>query len=154
SFPDNTPSVVQENRWHHVAMTYEPGTAGLWVDGRQVGRWDVPGVVRAGPAPLRIGAAGQEGKADFLLDADIAMPVLYGPALRVEEIRTRFEQRGLKPASDPAVLACWPMAEERGDRVADSSGQGRHGRIINHATWMIGGPGFHADVPRFGGYDP
>ena len=25
-----------------------------------------------------------------------------------------------------------------GDRVADASGQGRHGRIVNHATWMIG----------------
>ncbi|MHC5544467.1 N,N-dimethylformamidase beta subunit family domain-containing protein, partial [Singulisphaera rosea] len=30
----------------------------------------------------------------------------------------------------------------------------RHGRIINNGTWMIGGPSFHVDVPRFGGYTP
>src|SRR5439155_17597334 len=52
------------------------------------------------------------------------------------------------------VLACWPMAEGGGDRVADIGGQGRQGRLINHATWMIGGPSFQADIPRFGGYDP
>src|SRR6185369_16849054 len=66
----------------------------------------------------------------------------------------RFDQRGLEPAKGANLLACWPLAEERGARVADVSGAGRHGRIINHATWMIGGPAFKADVPRFGGYDP
>src|SRR5262249_25034244 len=55
---------------------------------------------------------------------------------------------------DPDLLACWPLAEERGDRAADVSRHGRHARIINQATWMIGGPSFDADVPRFGTYDP
>src|SRR5262249_24471242 len=70
AFPDNTPSVVQKNHWHHVVVTYEPGAAGLWVDARAIGRWDAPRVVKAGTAPLRIGAAGKNGKADFLVDAE------------------------------------------------------------------------------------
>jgi hypothetical protein len=30
----------------------------------------------------------------------------------------------------------------------------RPGSIINHATWMIGGPNFDAAVPQFDDYDP
>ena len=53
------------------------------------------------------------------------------------------------------AVAYWPLDEERGDRVRDISGGDRHGRIINGATWMIGGPGFDAAaVPRFAPYDP
>ncbi|MCI0748641.1 MAG: hypothetical protein L0Y58_24800, partial [Verrucomicrobia subdivision 3 bacterium] len=57
------------------------------------------------------------------------------------------------PASEN-LLACWPLSEERGGQVADISRHKRHGRIINNATWMIGGPSFDANVPRFGLYDP
>ena len=53
------------------------------------------------------------------------------------------------------VLASWPCGEERGDHVADVSTVQRAGRIINHASWQIGGPSFDAsNVPRFGEYDP
>ena len=31
-------------------------------------------------------------------------------------------------------------------RVADAGVDGRHGRIINQGTWMIGGPSFDASV--------
>jgi len=51
-------------------------------------------------------------------------------------------------------LACWPLSEEEGDDVADISGNKRPGRIINHATWMIGGPNFDAAVSQFDDYDP
>jgi hypothetical protein len=59
----------------------------------------------------------------------------------------------MKPLS--GALAYWPLDEEKGDRIRDISGNGHHGRIINQATWMIGGPGFDARrVPRFKPYDP
>jgi hypothetical protein len=151
---DNTPSVVQENRWHHVAVSYESGSAGLWLDGENTGRWDAAAFIRAGNAPLRIGAAGREGRSDFLLDADIALPVLYSRALSPDEIRARFEQKGLRPAAGAGVVGCWPLAEERGEACADTSDHGRHGRIINHGTWMIGGPSFDAAISRFGAYEP
>jgi hypothetical protein len=153
-FPDNTPSVVEQNRWHHVAVTYEPGKVSLWVDARSAGRWDAPAVVRGGLSPLRIGAAGRRGRTDFLLDADIALPVIHGRALSSDEIAGRFREQGLKLPAARALLGCWALAEERGDEIADSSGHGRHGRLINHGTWMIGGPSHRADVPRFSAYDP
>ena len=90
-----------------------------------------------------------------LLDGDLAMPVIYERALSADEIAARYRDQGLTPAVGAGVLACWPLAEERGDHVADCTPHARHGRIINSATWMIGGPSFDGgQVPRFGDYDP
>ena len=90
-----------------------------------------------------------------ILDGDLAMPVIYDRALSADEIAARYRDQGLTPATGDNVLACWPLAEERGESVADCSGHGRDGRIVNSATWMIGGPSFDGNqVPRFGDYDP
>ena len=82
------------------------------------------------------------------------MPAIYGRALSPAEISANSAAKALKRPADPSLLACWPLDEERGDRAADASPHGRHARIINRGTWMIGGPSFDADVPRFGTYDP
>jgi hypothetical protein len=154
TFPDNTPSSVLSNRWHHVVAQFDGTGKQVWVDGRQVARWAHSGSVRPGAVALRIGSAGQQGVSAEFLDADIAMPALYARALSPAEIAARFTDRGLSRPTGPDLLACWPLDEERDDRAADASPHGRHARIINGGTWMIGGPGFDADVPRFGTYDP
>jgi hypothetical protein len=147
------PGAVQRERWHHIVATWDGKKKRVFVDGKEAGAWDFVGPLLPGPHPLRLGAMSQANLANHFLDGDLAMPVIYGRALSAEEIVRRFAQRGLQPAQGRDVLACWPLSEERGDRVADAAG-GREGRIINHATWMIGGPSFNADVPRFGEYDP
>lgn len=153
-FPDNTPSSVLSNQWHHVVAVFDGSHKHIWVDGQEVARWAWSGPMKPGSAPLRIGAAGMDGEASSLLDADLAMPAIYGKALSAGEIDARFRANALSRPNDPDLLACWPLNEERGERVADASGHGRHARLINHGTWMIGGPSFHANVPRFGPYDP
>lgn len=84
------------------------------------------------------------------------MPAVYGRALASTEIRARFGDQGLKTPRPDGLLACWPFAEENGETVADIGPRKRTGRIINHATWMIGGPSFDASkVGRFDtDYDP
>jgi hypothetical protein len=144
---------LRANQWQHVVATWDGQTAALWLNGAPVGQAGFVGEVIAPKCPLRLAAAGGATADDFL-DADLAMPVIYNRALRPDEITERFAQQGLRPAKGNHVIACWPLTEEKGDRVADVSGGGHHGRIINHATWMIGGPGFNADVPRYGHYDP
>jgi len=148
------PGAVARNKWHHVVATWDGQRKRVFVDAKEVGAWDFAGPLLPGKHALRLGAMAQTGIAQHFLDGDLAMPVIYERALSGEEIRERFAQDGLKPARGKGVLACWPLTEERGERVADSSGDGHHGRIINHATWMIGGPSFDPDVPRFGNYDP
>jgi hypothetical protein len=154
TFPDNTPSSVLTNQWHHVVLRFDGAIAQVWVDGRPGDEWIVPNPVRPGEAALRIGAAGHEGVSTGFLDADIAMPAIYARALSPAEISARFADRGSSRPTGPDLLACWPLNEERGERAADASPHGRHARVINGATWMIGGPGLDADVPRFGTYDP
>jgi Concanavalin A-like lectin/glucanases superfamily len=153
-FPDNTPSSVLSNRWHHVIGRYDGAFKQIWVDWRVVASWPYTGPVRPGAAALRIGAAGDGGMATALLDADLAMPAIYGKSLTSAELAARFAAQALSRPAGPELLACWPLNEERGDRATDSSSHGRHATIINNGTWMIGGPEFDADVPRFGNHDP
>lgn len=147
---------LTKQRWHHVVLTRSGLQRRIWLDGTLVAEGPVnPPVAGVNwHAPLRLGAGGTEGRTDDLFDGDIAMPVIYSRALNGAEIKERLAQKGLAPAKGEGVLACWSLDEEEGDRVRDVSGNRRHGRIINHATWMIGGPSFDANVERFGDYDP
>ncbi|HEX3654451.1 MAG TPA: LamG domain-containing protein [Pirellulales bacterium] len=136
--------------WHHVVAVAGGSEKTLWLDGRRVGQWPVQKPLVPAACPLRIGALGIEGNAAGLLDADIAMPVIYGRALNELEIRTRHAERGLMtPSVDQDLWGCWPLSEERGAALADISPAGRQGRIINHATWMIGGPSFMPVIARY-----
>jgi hypothetical protein len=147
--------VLAGRQWHHVVGTWDGESKSLWLDGTLAGKWPWAGPLRPGPAPLRLAACGDDGAVVNLLDGDLAMPAIYGRALSAGEIVQRFEQKGLRTAAGEELLACWPLAEERGDRIADASGHERHGRIVNCGTWMIGGPSFNGDaVPRYGNYDP
>jgi hypothetical protein len=151
---------LTKGQWHHIVMTKSRTDRRIWMDGKIVaGTNTVPAHENIEwSAPLRLGAGGNADgtasrTADYI-DGDISMPVLYSRSLSEAEIKQRFSAKGLVRAKGKDVLACWSLNEERGDRVRDESGNRRHGNIINHATWMIGGPGFDPDVPRFGNHDP
>ena len=138
------PGLIQTQRWHHVAATWDGKVKRIFIDGKPAGQWQYSGVVRPGKTALRIGAYGSKGAADNFYNGDIAMVSLYDQAIDLKQIRDRVSDRGLSIPKGNAVLACWPFAEERGTRVADVGVDGRHGRIINRGTWMIGGPSFDA----------
>jgi hypothetical protein len=146
--------LLKRNHWHHLVATWDGTAKRVYVDAKEIAAWPFTGPLLPGRHPLRLGAMSANRVAQHFLDGDLALPVIYGRALPAAEIAERFAQQGLQPARGREVLACWPLAEERGERIGDVSGNRRHGRIINHGTWMIGGPGFNADVPRFGAYDP
>jgi N,N-dimethylformamidase len=148
------PGVVTRNVWHHLVATWDGVRKRVYVNATERGAWDFFGPLLPGKHTVRLGAMGQGGETRHFLDGDLAMPVIYDRALSADEVQARFVQKDLEPARGRGVAACWPLDEERGETVADGSGSGRHGRIINRATWMIGGPRFVADVPRFGAYEP
>ncbi len=141
-------------QWHHLVATVDGTKIEIYIDAARAGRWEAGEPLNTGGAPLRVGAFGTAGKADGLLDADLAMPTIYGRALSEDEIKEQFSSQALRLPAPEELLACWPLNEESGAHVADISGHERHGQIVNHATWMIGGPGFDADVPWYGTYDP
>ena len=51
-------ATIDTQMWHHVIGTWDGTVATLWIDGKQAGSRQISGVFRAGPAPLRMGAAG------------------------------------------------------------------------------------------------
>ena len=130
-------------QWHHIVATWDGKTQALWIDGKPQKTQSFTGTVHPGPAPIRLAACGENGEASRFLNGDLAMPVIYNRALSPDNIKTRFAQQGLQPPGLSGVWAFWPLSEEQGDDVADMSQDGaRPGRIINHATWMVGGPSF------------
>jgi hypothetical protein len=148
------PGVLKRGAWHHVVARWDGAQKQVFVDGECAGSWAFAGPFRPGTHPLRLGAMGDHGSALRFLDADLGQCALYDHALDDETLRRRFREQGLVPARGRGVLGGWTFAEERGDRVADASSHRRHGRIVNHGTWMIGGPSFRGEVPRFGRHDP
>ncbi|MES2695760.1 MAG: LamG domain-containing protein [Verrucomicrobiota bacterium] len=145
---------IEANQWSHLVAVWDGAYAALFINGLEKAKWQCPTPLTAGKAPLRLGALGQGGGAAGFLDGDLAMPAIYRRALSPEEIAARFAGKALAPATGDDVLACWPLREQQGERLADSSGQRRDGRIINHATRMIPGPSQTGEVPRFAAYEP
>ena len=146
-------------RWIHVAATYSKSRVRIFVDSelRAEDVVDVPDPSIGPASRVRIGAIGERGAADDMLDADIAQPFIGGFELDEEGARRLFLDRGRHSVASldlGDVLAEWPLDEERGDAVADASGHGHDGRLVNHGTWMIGGPAFDAANRRPFEYEP
>ncbi|MGH2410117.1 MAG: N,N-dimethylformamidase beta subunit family domain-containing protein, partial [Chloroflexota bacterium] len=116
------------------------------------GRIHAPLEPAPGPqARLRLGAGAERDAANNFLDGDIALPFIAPYLLEEAAIRRLVTDRGhngLAGIDSGDMLAYWPLDEERGTHAEDRSGCGRHGYIVNHATWRIGGPGHDASLGR------
>lgn len=149
---------IKRRQWVHVVASCSNKKLTMFINGAKVASSPGP-LLRLPSSPLRVGATSVNGLAAQFLDADVVMPVIYGHELTQAEVSAGYAELGLCIPRGKGVLACWPLDEERGDQVVDASGNGRHGEIINHATWMILGPAFEpTKVPRFSPskfpYDP
>ena len=136
---------LNHRRWNHITGTWDGTRAAVWVNGRKSAECELTGPVRPGRSSLRLGAYGQSGKSHRFLEGDLSMPTIYGGPLSPHQIQERIDARGLKPPQPNDVIACWPLSEEQGSTVTDIGPEQRQGTIINHATWMVGGPSFHGD---------
>jgi N,N-dimethylformamidase beta subunit-like, C-terminal/Concanavalin A-like lectin/glucanases superfamily len=144
--------------WVHVAASIDAEAVRLFIDGEQVYQGSSTGTDSApGPnARLRIGASAERGEAADFLDGDIAAPFVGGFALTADQARSIFRDRAHTAIPDfhfGPVHGWWPLAEEQGRAVADGSGNGRHGQLVNGGTWQIGGPA-HDPAKGVPGYEP
>ncbi len=132
--------------WIHVIAVWDGSTVRIWVDDQEEASSAAGPIADPGTTSrLRIGAMAEGGQADDFLDADISRPFIARSALSSAEIARVVDDRGRTSFAELGVetlLATWPLDEETGAVAADVSGHGRHGQIVNHGTWMIGGPAF------------
>ncbi|CAN5795846.1 large subunit of N,N-dimethylformamidase [soil metagenome] len=136
-------------RWLHVAASIGPSGVRGYLDGEVVVQ--TPGPAAVGPvgpaARLRIGATAEGGEAADFLDADIAAPFVATAELKGAVLAAIVADRGRSPVAALGVTSLrgsWQLREQRGRRLADSSGLGRHGRLVGGGTWQVGGPAFDA----------
>ncbi len=151
SLNQTKPNLLKTQRWQHIVGTWDGKVKRIFIDGKMVSEQPFEGTVRPGKTALRIGSYGSKGASDNFYNGDIAMVSIYDQALSPSQIQSRVADQGLTIPKDRALLACWPFTEERGTLVGDAGLEDRHGRIINHGTWMIGGPSF--DATRVGRHD-
>jgi Concanavalin A-like lectin/glucanases superfamily len=145
----HSPPVMKSlvGRWVHVAGSWSPEDVRLYLDGRPVltKRVGSPAAAAGPRARLRIGAMAEHGAADDFLEGDIAQPFVCRGLLDEPTAARLAAARGDGSPADAGLgelLGWWPLNEERGSSIADASGNGRSGTLVNHGTWMIGGPRF------------
>lgn len=135
--------------WIHVAASWLGDAVVLFVDGAETERFVIaPPVAEAGSqARLRIGAMAEGGAADGFLDGDIAAPFVGRFGLDGVGAARLFGDAGVNSPAQLGLgetLGFWPLSEEHGACAHDVSGCHRDGAIVNHGTWMVGGPRFEA----------
>ncbi|MBA3707423.1 MAG: hypothetical protein H0W83_01225 [Planctomycetes bacterium] len=126
--------------WHHLVARVGRGAASMSIDGERCG---VPGALAAPvlwtAGALRIGAReNHAGEACGFFTGDVWAPAVYALELEDATIRDRFRDKRLEPES--GCLSQWRFDAVDGMPGRDVCGQ-RHGRLINHPTRMIPGPG-------------
>jgi hypothetical protein len=147
--------LLRKDAWHHWALAADGRELVLWLDGKPAGRTPHAGKIAFLGGPLTFGAAvNRSNQLEHFLDGDLAACALHDRPLTAAQVGQRHAAKGLRPAAPDGLLAAWPFTEEGGATVRDASAHGRHGQLINHGTWMVGGPSFEAEVDRFGGYQP
>src|SRR5581483_12494229 len=120
------------NQWHHVAATYDAGGAHLFVDGNLVASQAVASTIVQTGDPLTIGTL------------DLTGDIFSGV---IDEVRISNVVRytGSFTPSGPYVAdantkGLWHFDEGSGSTVADSSGNGNTGTLVNGPAWTSDSP--------------
>jgi hypothetical protein len=132
--PGDTPLAV--GSWHHLAGSYDAGSAHLYVDGREVASGARPAAGPDPSAPWTLGAAVVSGAVVDHLAGTVDEVSLWGRALGAQEVLALVARDG------PAGL--WRFSESRWDgvpgEVADASGLGNSGTALAGAQSVTGAP--------------
>jgi hypothetical protein len=147
SAPLRSAKPLSSRRWQHVAATWDGREARLWIDGEPQACVEPEGAPRPACAPVRLGAAGGTAGAEAFADVDLAMAAIHACAVSSELLAARVRERAAVMPASNALLGCWPLRDGHGEVVADVGGRGWHGRVVNHGTWSILGPGLDAGAP-------
>jgi hypothetical protein len=137
-------TAIQNNIWYHAAATYDGTTWRLYLNGLLEAELAVSATPRydsiqhfgLGTAMNSTGA--QSGRFDGVLDEVRVWNYARNQAEILADINTEIT------SPTPNLLGRWGLDEGSGTAVADSSGNGNHGTMVN-ALWSLGAP-FNANL--------
>ncbi|MCO6458638.1 MAG: c-type cytochrome, partial [Pirellulaceae bacterium] len=120
---------VNDGQWHNVAMVYSSsdGQVRLYIDGRADAERQLRPKQRVENFVTRIGytAANFPGEQSFF-DGQLARVDFYTRQLSADELAGWPRL----PREDESLAGRWELADVRGQQVADLSGRGHDGRVI------------------------
>lgn len=125
---NNTSSTayVTDEKWHHVAVTFDTGTLKLYMDGKNTDTWTGK-TVSAQTGATYIGYNGYEYYYGWINEAR-----LWTKTLSAGDVLNRFSAGMFASGAPEADLgAGWSMNEASGTTVADFSGNGNTGTFVN-----------------------
>lgn len=121
-----------DDQWHHVAGSYENGTAKIYFDGEFVTESNQ--VVLAEDLTRRFGiGACDTGSWGHFFNGLMAEVRLWNYARSEAEIQTTMNSR--LTGNEPGLIGYWPINEGSGGITADKSSSGNTG-TITQATWV------------------
>lgn len=138
---------VDNRVWQHLLLGYSDGKLRFWKDGKALTAEGLPILTNPmgeGAAQFRVGAGSRDGLAGEFYDGDLASLTVFSQSPSDQAAKKLFASKGLQQVDSLEVKAFWDFSEEAGEWVFDQSKGGINARIINRATWMIGGPSFDA----------
>ncbi|PRX70567.1 concanavalin A-like lectin/glucanase superfamily protein [Nonomuraea fuscirosea] len=147
------------DEWVHLTATIDDDRVRLWVDGTVAGEGRAARPARQSGAtgqPLRIGASGESGVADHLLDGDVSDVALFSRPLNADEVVALTKNRAAAPLVEvgrESLVAHWPLRERRGTHIQDVGGNGLTGVLVNAPVLNLPGPPSSPAAGR-AGYDP
>lgn len=136
-----TTSVMNLNQWHHVAGTYNGSQLKIFVDGIEVGSFNLTSSITSSPYDLRIGESAYSQVSSRPFTGRIDEVRLWSVALTSAQIREYMCRNLTSTHPLYANLKGHWRFDEGGTSLttADASGNNNHGTLTGGPVWVLSG---------------
>jgi fibronectin type 3 domain-containing protein len=149
-----TPSLIETNRWYHVAGTYDGSNVKIYVDGVLRGTTPASSIATGNTGLLTLGYHNMTGW-EYYLGGSMGEVRIWSTARTESEIQADMYQE--LTSNEPTLAGYWKFDEGSGQVVHDYSNNGNNGQLGSTAgvdpddpTWSSEVPFGIVQIPRTG----
>lgn len=132
----NSGIIIDDNKWHHVAVSYGQGVMKFYKDAVLMATNKVSGKIDDSNGPLTIGSL-NEGAYSF--GGDLAHLNFFGSVLTATQVKDQYYE---------TETAGWNLDEGTGSVIHDKNA-GKNNGVVEKAAWVPGKGSSFSDVMNF-----